>query len=236
MTYNIHHGKSVDKQLNLDQIGYVIEKSNADIIGLNEVDKYFSNRSEFEDQISWLAKHLKMEQAFTHSIKLKSRDRENERQYGNALLSRFPIVNKKDHHFNFIKGLVEGRSMLEATLEIDNKMLQVYVTHLSLNPFLHNKQTSSIIDILSKSSSASIVMGDWNMKPQSNGWKNMTDVYTDAWEVAGEGAGYTYPSTRPKRRLDYIFMSDHLSVTEAKIIKANPKASDHLPLRISFSL
>jgi endonuclease/exonuclease/phosphatase family metal-dependent hydrolase len=59
MTYNIHHGKGMDKQVNLYRIAEVIEKSGADIIGLNEVDKHFSMRSFYEDQISWLAKQLK---------------------------------------------------------------------------------------------------------------------------------------------------------------------------------
>ena len=41
MTYNIHHGKGIDKQTDLHRIADIIEKSKADIIGLNEIDKKF---------------------------------------------------------------------------------------------------------------------------------------------------------------------------------------------------
>ncbi|WP_246187617.1 endonuclease/exonuclease/phosphatase family protein [Ornithinibacillus caprae] len=234
MTYNIHHGKSVEKELNLDQIAHVIKESNADIIGLNEVDKNFHKRSEFEDQINWLAKELNMEQAFTHSISLKSKEKDTARQYGNGLLSKYPIVKKKDHHFNFVKGLVEGRSLLEATVQLDEKMIQVYVTHLSLIPFLQNKQTNYITNCLSECSHPKIIMGDWNMKPGSRTWEKMTDILVDAWETGGEeGAGYTYPSTQPKRRLDYIFMNTTFHIRNVEVVTTKPKASDHLPLKVT---
>ncbi|WP_318183945.1 endonuclease/exonuclease/phosphatase family protein [Metabacillus idriensis] len=118
MTFNIHHGRGMDKQLDLFRIAEVIEKSDADIIGLNEVYKYFSKRSGYEDQISWLAKQLNMNQTFCPSLSLTSKNSTNVRQYGNALLSRYPIVNEKRHLFNFIPGLIEGRSLLDSTIEI----------------------------------------------------------------------------------------------------------------------
>ncbi|WP_237088696.1 endonuclease/exonuclease/phosphatase family protein [Paenibacillus larvae] len=45
VTFNIHHGRGTDRKLNLDRIAQVIEKSQADVIALNEVDKYFSRRA-----------------------------------------------------------------------------------------------------------------------------------------------------------------------------------------------
>ena len=47
MTYNIHHGKGIDKVVDLKRIADVITQSGAEIIGLNEVDIHFSNRSHF---------------------------------------------------------------------------------------------------------------------------------------------------------------------------------------------
>ncbi|WP_338453008.1 hypothetical protein R4Z09_14730 [Niallia oryzisoli] len=41
MTFNIHHGKGVDKQVDLYRIADVIENRHADIIALNEVDNNF---------------------------------------------------------------------------------------------------------------------------------------------------------------------------------------------------
>ena len=70
MTFNIHHGKGIDKQRDLSRIAEVIEKSDVDIIGLNEVDKHFSKRSLFEDQTMWLAEQLNTEYFFSPSLSI----------------------------------------------------------------------------------------------------------------------------------------------------------------------
>jgi endonuclease/exonuclease/phosphatase family metal-dependent hydrolase len=165
MTFNIHHGKGVDKQVDLYRIAEVIENSHADIIGLNEVDKQFSKRSSFVDQISWLAKQLKLEHAFSSSLSISNKNSSTVRQYGNALLSRYPIISNKSHSFNYISGLIEGRSLLETTIQINKQLYMIMVTHLSLNPYLHRKQTDYILNRVQKCPYPIIIMGDWNMKP-----------------------------------------------------------------------
>lgn len=230
MTFNIHHGKGIDKKLDLDRIAEVIKNSKADIIGLNEVDKHFSKRSLFKNQIGWLANQLKLEHAFCPAISINSKTFKHSRQYGNALLSRFPIVTEKSHSFNYIQGLIEGRSLLNATVEINKQLYQVMVTHLSLNPYLHRKQTNYIINQLHKNPYPKIIMGDWNMRPNSKPWRKLTETLQDAWNVSGNGTGFTYPSQRPRSRLDYIFVSSELQVVKAEVMTQSA-ASDHLPLK-----
>jgi endonuclease/exonuclease/phosphatase family metal-dependent hydrolase len=235
MTYNIHHGKGIDKQVDLYRIAEVIESSEADIIGLNEVDKHFSKRSHYEDQIGWLANQLNMEQAYSPSLLLKSNSLKTVRQYGNALLSRYPIVTKKSIPFNFISGLIEGRSLLETQIQINKQLFQINVTHLSLNPFLHKKQTDFIVNQLHKYSHPVIIMGDWNMRPGSRGWRKVTRELQDVWFLTGKGKGYTHPSLQPRMRLDYIFASHNFQVVEPEVVTKIPKASDHLPLKATLS-
>ncbi|MBO8176709.1 MAG: endonuclease/exonuclease/phosphatase family protein [Bacillus sp. (in: Bacteria)] len=235
MTFNIHHGKGMDLKVDLNRIAEVIEKSNAHIIGLNEVDKHFSKRSYFEDQISWLAKQLNMNYAFSPSLSLKPKTMSKVRQYGNALLSRYPIVAKSSYLFDLISGVIEGRSLLEATIQINNQLVLVNVTHLSINPYLHKKQTDFILNRLSNYSYPFIIMGDWNMMPGSRGWRKMTRETQDAWYIAGIGAGHTYPSLHPRVRLDYIFVSHHFQVIKAEIFTKTPNASDHLPLKATLN-
>ena len=236
MTYNIHHGKGMDKQIDLYRIAEVIEKSDVDIVGLNEVDKHFAKRSYYEDQVNWLAKQLNMYQAFSPAISLTSKHSTNVRQYGNALLSRYPIVNKRSYSFKFISGLAEGRSLLEATIQIEKKLVRFYVTHLSLNSFLHRKQSDFIVNQLHKCSHPMIIMGDWNMRPGSRGWRKITREFLDVWYLAGNGAGFTYPSHRPRLRLDYLFVSPYFQVVEVELVTSLSKASDHLPLKATLSL
>lgn len=236
MTFNIHHGKGKDHQINLERVAEVIQTSRADIIGLNEVDRRYSKRSLFEDQIGWLAKQLNMEHAFSPSITLASKNSSQERQYGNGLLSKFPIMKSGHYSFDFIGGLIEGRSLLSADIQLDDRICHFFVTHLSLNPFLHAKQTSFIMGKLSECTSPAILVGDWNMRPGSKGWRKMTHIMQDAWASGGKGTGNTYPSMRPRTRLDYIFASPAMKVIQAEVITVTPEASDHLPLTATIKL
>ncbi|MBO1511325.1 endonuclease/exonuclease/phosphatase family protein [Metabacillus sp. BG109] len=236
MTFNIHHGKGIDNQVDLQRIAQVIKDSDADIIGLNEVDKHFSKRSHYKNQIGWLAKQLNFEHTFSPSLSLKSKNSGNfMRQYGNALLSRYPIVTKKSHSFNYITGLVEGRSLLDATIQINEQLYQIMVTHLSLSPYLHRKQTEYILNQLHKYPHPTIIMGDWNMKPGSRQWRKLTEKVQDTWQTVGIGTGQTYPSIRPRARLDYIFVSPELQAVKAEVIIKSAKASDHLPLKVTIT-
>ncbi|HZH62129.1 MAG TPA: endonuclease/exonuclease/phosphatase family protein [Metabacillus sp.] len=230
MTFNIHHGVGIDKKLDLNRIAKVIEDSDADIIGLNEVDKHFSKRSLYKNQIGWLAKQLNLEHAFSPSLTLRSNNSTKVRQYGNALLSRYPIILKKTHSFNYVPGLIEGRSLLNATIQIHEQLFQIMVTHLSLNPYLQSKQIDYILNHLHHYPHPIIIMGDWNMKPKSRQWRKITDKVQDTWQIAGKGLGHTYPSSRPRSRLDYIFASSELNVAKAEVMINSTKASDHLPL------
>lgn len=236
MTYNIHHGVGTDKKLDLSRIAEVIKISDADIIGLNEVDKHYSKRSNYENQIIWLAKELHMDHAFAPSITLKSNTSFFTRQFGNALLSRYPIITQKVFPFNFIRGVVEGRSLLDATVQVYNKQVKIYVTHLSINPFLHHRQTNYMIKSIQDNSHPLIIMGDWNMRPGSKGWKNISHKYKDVWCHIHNGGGYTYPSQHPRYRLDYIFVNHRIKIMDVEVIRYLSQASDHLPLKAQLCI
>lgn len=182
------------------------------------------------DQAVWLAEQLAMNVRFGASVSKQDRRSGLNRQYGNAILSRYPIVSDTNHHFNFYAGMMEGRSILETVIIVDNQPCQVYITHLTLNPFFHRKQTDYILHSLGGEQNPVIIMGDWNMIPGSSAWKAMNSRFRDVWHEAGSGSGFTYPSLRPKRRLDYIFINHLLTPLEADVASWLPQASDHLPV------
>jgi endonuclease/exonuclease/phosphatase family metal-dependent hydrolase len=230
LTFNIRHGKGIDGQLSLQRTADVIKHANADMIGLNEVDKHFSKRSAFIDQAAWLAKELCMEYAYGPAISIQKGKEEIVRQYGNVLLTRFPIVEWHNHLFNILPGIIEGRSLLETKVLIEDRIVRVFVTHLSLAPFLHRKQTQKVIQRVRHSDSPVIVMGDWNMKPHSKGWNQIARHLTDVWTAKKEENGNTFPSYRPRNRLDYIFVSSHFQIMSSEVLTTCPEASDHLPV------
>ncbi|WP_221566831.1 endonuclease/exonuclease/phosphatase family protein [Alkalihalobacillus sp. TS-13] len=232
MTYNIRHGKGTDKKLDIHRIIKVLMDSDADIIGLNEVDKQFSKRSEFMDQAESIASALEMAYVFGPAITMKSGGEGECRRYGSAILTRFPILKSTNHPFDFLPGIVEDRALLEVLIEIESKTVAVYTTHLSLAPFLHGRQTDFIIDHVTKKNIPTIIMGDWNMKPFSSSWRSVTEQLNDTWfeQHGDKELGHTYPSKKPRMKLDYIFTNEFFQVKDAKVLKENKKASDHLPL------
>ncbi|WP_408007688.1 endonuclease/exonuclease/phosphatase family protein [Pseudalkalibacillus sp. A8] len=238
MTFNIRHGKGMDKNHNLQRISQVLKNSKADIIGLNEVDKEFSKRSEFVDQAEWIAKDLNMGYVFGPSITRRGKKEGDIRQYGSAILTRFPIITSDNYPFDFLPRIVEDRSLLKVIVEIEKREVAIYITHLSFAPFLHSKQTEFILERVTQDVKPSVIMGDWNMKPYSSSWKLVTEQLKDTWEEqqGNGGSGYTFPSRRPRMKLDYIFMNDFFEVLEAKVVETNSKASDHLPLSTTLRL
>ncbi|KKK39747.1 hypothetical protein WQ57_00140 [Mesobacillus campisalis] len=225
LTFNIHHGRGLDRKVDLNRISKVIRSADPDIVGLNEVDKQYSKRSEFVDQAAWLAEKLDMEHVFGPAITLES---QGNRQYGNAILSRYPIIKSRNHPFDFLPKVVEDRSLLEAEIEIGGKPLSLYVAHLSFAPFLHRKQTEYILGKAAVANKRSIVMGDWNMRPNSKSWKLAASYMQDTNKA--QERNLTYPAKNSRVKLDYIFVSKETEVVSAETILVDPSASDHLPL------
>lgn len=231
LTFNIHHGKGIDKELDLERISQIIKISNADIIGLNEVDRFFSKRSNFMDQAQFLANELKLEYVYGPAVTYETTEGTPKRQFGNAVLSKMPIIESKNHPFDFLPQMTEDRALLEVNLSTKRKELKVYVTHLSLAPFQHRKQSAFILGKLNETPAPALVMGDWNMTPASRTWKIVTQSLGDVWSEVNppNQGGYTFPSKRPFRRLDYIFFNKHLRVVDCEVMNVEREASDHLP-------
>lgn len=233
VTFNIHHGRGTDGKLNLNRIAKAIEESEADLIALNEVDRYFSKRSNYTDQVSWLAERLKMYSAFGAAITIKQKHSTVVRQYGNALLSRYPILSEKNHLLD--SGIIEGRTLLEANVLINEKRLKMYVTHLSLNPRTHKKQIDFIAGKITEDHPPIIISGNWNMRSGGKAWRKITEILKDC-HTAAKTSCFTFPSLRPLLQLDYIFVSRNIHVASLEVIKKIPAASDHLPLQATLIL
>lgn len=232
MTFNMHHGQGMDGKVNLNRIAELIEESEADLVGLNEVDRCYSKRSGFMDQLSWLADRLHMNACFAASITLSARGNVRVGQYGNALLSRFPVISQKQHVLENIRsGLRETRVLLETDVQIHRHHIKLYVTHLSLNPIAHRQQVDFIVKTSKHEKQPVILMGDMNMRSGSKAWKKITKVLNDACRLQSSYPCYTFPSIRPAIQLDYIFTSKHFQITTAEVFRKNAVASDHLPLK-----
>jgi endonuclease/exonuclease/phosphatase family metal-dependent hydrolase len=92
MTFNIRHGRGLDGRVNLGRIARVIRDARAGVVGLQEVDRHYGDRSGFVDQAGSLAAALDMRVVYGPTLDLEppppGRPR---RQFGNAVLSAYPI-------------------------------------------------------------------------------------------------------------------------------------------------
>ncbi|OIJ14181.1 hypothetical protein BKP35_07420 [Anaerobacillus arseniciselenatis] len=220
MTLNVQHGRGLDRKVNLERIALMVEREKIDIVGLNEVDCCFSRRSFFEDQGEWLASRLKMNYVFGPAIQT---GRKRNRQYGNAFLSRYPILSNHNLIFRFKVPVAEPRSLLEAKVATDERNIKVFVSHFSIHPVLNDRMVRFLWE--SDHSEPTIIMGDFNRKPSSNAYRMMSEKLIDC---AALNPHFTFPAKKPRSRLDYIFVTDHFKVIESAVIESD--VSDHLPV------
>ncbi|MCG7311368.1 endonuclease/exonuclease/phosphatase family protein [Brachybacterium sp. ACRRE] len=105
-TFNIHHGASADDHLDLARTAAEIRALDADVVGLQEVDVAFGDRSAGEDQARALAEMLGMDVAFAPAIDRPGTDPDGpRRQYGVALLVRGRILESETHLLPAAPGL-----------------------------------------------------------------------------------------------------------------------------------
>lgn len=237
MTYNIQHGRSSDDRLvNLERQAAVIRESGADIVGLQEVDRHWSERSGFQDEAAILARLLRMHVVYGANLDLDPLNPgEPRRQYGTAILSRFPILESRNTLLPKFLDRSEQRGVLEALINVRGVPVRVFNTHLQNDRTGANyaaertAQVAAILDLARAASGPAILLGDLNARPD---WPELAPIYAagyiDAWQAGGEGDGYTISPLNPFARIDYIFVSPTIAVRSATVPRT--LASDHLPV------
>ncbi|TCO30338.1 endonuclease/exonuclease/phosphatase family metal-dependent hydrolase [Kribbella steppae] len=235
MTYNIHHGAGIDGVLDLERIAVLIEKSGADVVGLQEVDRHWSERSNWVDQPAWFAKRLKMHYGYAANLDLPPLNPgEPNRQYGTAILSRYPI---KDFTNTLLPKYPAGeqRGLAVATVKVRGADLRFANTHLTHNNNAERlEQAQKVVEVLGTSKTPTFLVGDLNARPDTPEIKTLTALLTDTWPEVGVGPGYTIEADNPTARIDYLLHSSKLSPTKASVPVS--LASDHLPVVASYIL
>lgn len=232
LSYNIHHGAGVDGVLDLERIARDIEASGAEVIGLQEVDNHWGERSDWVDQAAWLADRLGMYHVFGANLDLPPAEGQTHRQqYGTAILSRYPITRSSNRLLTSIEypeRPTEQRGLLHAEIDVRNSKIDVYSTHLdhqrTEQRLLQAQEVRSVIDI---HRGTAILTGDMNADPGTEEIDLLTsEPFVDSF--AGSDGDFTYPAEAPKARIDYLIGYDVLSITDAEVYDS--QASDHRPL------
>lgn len=230
LTFNIHHAEGTDGVLDLQRIADVIRDSGADVVGLQEVDRHYSARSQWADQPAELAAMLGYDVVFGANIDNPAPAGSTDRvQYGTAILSRYPIMSSENTPLFTSPGL-EPRGLLHAEIDVDGVIVDVYSTHLN-NRLQSDRmqETADIVEIVGDEEPA-IVVGDVNALPGAPELAILDHTYTDAWTVAGRGDGFTYSAEDPHARIDNIYVTDSVRPVLARVLTDEPEAADHLPV------
>lgn len=222
LSYNIHHGNPPSKPnvIDLEAIAKVINESNADIIGIQEVDIHVS-RSEQVNQAKRLAELTNMEFYFSKGIDLEKG------YYGTLILTKHKIVGKRRYDLPMpVKS--ENRSLAIVDVELPGgKVVSVANTHLDLKEENRIEQAKFIHELGELYSRPLILVGDLNAKPESEPIK-LLEQYFERFKKGKP----TSPNVNPKNEIDYIMVAKHSKFEwkKYKVLEEYNVESDHLPV------
>jgi len=232
MTFNIQHGRGADGRVDLGRVAEVVRGAGVDVAGLQEVDRHYGDRSGFADQARWLAAELGMDVAYGANTDLAPPALDApRRQFGNAVLSAFPILAAHNSHLPR-SGSSEQRGVVHARIAVRGVTWQVHVTHLQHDSSSERRVQAEAIRQLLGTPDRTVLVGDLNAQPGTPEVRALTDVLVDAWAAAGEGPGHTSASPTPSQRIDYVLHSADVRTRAATVLTGRPAAvaSDHLPV------
>lgn len=239
LTYNIHRAIGVDRRFRPERIAAIVRHHEPDIALLQEVDEG-APRSRELDLARELAGLLGFPHyAVGHNVTLKKG------RYGNATLSRFPIV--RERNIDLTIGLYKRRGCQHTTIELPGGVhLEAFNLHLGLLASERHLQLATlarsreIVDLPPQV--PSLVAGDTNdwRSLLRGGWSDGLGFQcaTDRPHVHGIECLRTFPSFSPRGGLDKIFYRGPLKpvAVHTSRLAAAKVASDHLPVIADFEL
>lgn len=241
LTWNIQHGVGTDGDYNIERIAAWIARTGANVVALNEVEKYTGWGN--EDQPARFASLLRSRTGKSWRYKFAQRDGGSGTGQGNLLLTTFPIEGADTYELSY------SRSVAWIAIVVDGVRVNVFSTHLDAES--SGRRATQMRELNSWAGTFAeqrIVVGDFNAWPGAGEISNMTSGHADAWAAArsdgtavafsGNSAGNTRNS-----RIDYVFVSkgaSRLDLEQARVFDTRDSngvsPSDHRPLMATFDM
>jgi len=240
LSYNIHRAIGVDRRFRPERIVAIIDNYKPDLVLLQEVDEG-APRSRELDLAHELAAALNLPyHAVGHNVTLRKG------RYGNATLSRFPILSERNIDLTIDLWKRRGCQHTSISISPDGRhghTLDVFNLHLGLSAGQRARQ----VELLARSGemtalapdAACLVGGDFNdwrslLVPFLTGGMN----FRSATDSSTGRPLRTYPSFFPRGPLDRIYYRGPLHLLNASRcrLRLSRLASDHLPIVADFEL
>lgn len=243
LTYNIHRAIGVDRRFRPERVIEILRHHDADVVLLQEVDDGAPRSRELN-----LAVELSREAGYEHfalgrNVKLRKGF------YGNATLSRHPIV--RERNIDLTVGGKKRRGCQHTTLQLPSpageELVEVFNLHLGLSAREREVQIGTLIHstefpgLDADREPPTIVGGDFN------DWRSrLRPIFTEVFRFGSatarsprgtSSAIRTYPSFSPRGALDRIYYRGlDLVAARGCRLAVSRVASDHLPIVGDFVL
>jgi endonuclease/exonuclease/phosphatase family metal-dependent hydrolase len=210
----------------LEDLALVLQRLDGDVVALQEVQGR-------ENQAVALAKRLGYaHHAFAATLQKGAED------YGVALLSRYPIeaVERVELVDRFA---FEPRVAIVATVRVGGRRLRVVCTHADVLLPATRANTRDLAAALKPYvGEGLLLMGDLNAQPSEKAVRTLTDIgLHDLFaEKVPDQTWPTFPSDRPRKRIDYFLVDGPLQARAAAPEVPVDTASDHRPIAVTFDL
>ena len=236
LTYNVHKCiGGLDRRYDLERVVETIAHYDPDIALLQEVDRG-AKRSKGDDQAVMLAEAL----GFSHRCWFSNVKVRSGGEYGNAILSKFPIVSSEN--IDITIGPKKRRSVLHTNLRVSlpsgsTRTLHVYNAHLGLSGIERNMQLRRFLASNPFSGlhhdTPVIIGGDFN-----DVWGTLGKKIMFPAGFQGQKISATFPAYAPVRALDSLYVRGDLTISKIQPgrTKLCKQASDHLPLIAELEL
>jgi len=237
MSLNVAHGRKLARQqlfvrphrfhANLHEVARVIRREAPDVIALQEADgpSFWSGDFDHVERLADLTGYGHCFRGEHHRVRLGSRSVST----GTALLSRHPLDAPASHIFP--RAPITGRKgFVVATLRLPGgQAVDVVSVHLDfLRKRLRRRQILAMERELTRRENPLIILGDMNCW-----WRRRNDALGMLVERLGvrpcrpEAEDLaTFPSRRPRLRLDWVLLSPGLEFGHYAILA--DRVSDHL--------
>ncbi len=260
--FNMAHGRGLansnwkggsreDRKKRLDQIADLLKELDADVVILNEVD-FDSSWSFSVNQARYLAERA----GYSYWAEQRNLDLRVvawKWRFGNALLSRYPIVGASVIElpdYSSIETLLAGKKrVLNCTMRLHDQRVRVVAVHLCQRSEANRARSADMITKLASSDEVmTIVAGDFNSTPsgfpntESDAtWGNAIDRF-DASALfqrypkrpSNSLDQFTFHSTHPITTIDWILIPKQSRMLEYRVVPTT--LSDHRPVVAELSL
>jgi endonuclease/exonuclease/phosphatase family metal-dependent hydrolase len=232
LSYNIHHAEGVDGKLDVERIAGVVRGCEADVVAVQEVDRGVE-RSQKIDEPRELARLTKLE----HFVFGKTIDHQGG-EYGNLVLSRFPIVSSRVLKFPNAAG-AEQRGAVEAEIAPPGgPAFRLFGTHLDFGRKEAGEADRQgairmVNERVEATGQPAILAGDFNCVAGSR----TIETVLQSWVQSNSVEALTIPVGKPTRQIDFVFLRPKSlwKVIDVKVLD-EAVASDHRPILATVEL